>query len=73
MLYQYSLMLSKKIFTAVRNFLSPSTTLPVTNVKTLVQILCDIKCENAVEFNACFRDESTEEGEGRIISLASDF
>lgn len=52
MLSQYSLMLSKKVFTAaVWNFLSPSSTFLVTNVKTLVQILCDIKCGNAMEFN----------------------
>lgn len=35
----------------MRNFLSPSSTFLVTNVKTLVQILRDIKCDNAVEVN----------------------
>lgn len=35
----------------MRNFLSPPSTFLVTNVKTLVHILCDIKCENAMEFN----------------------
>lgn len=51
MLYQCTLMLSEKIFSAMRNFLSPSRTFLVTNVITLIQVLCDIRCETEVVFN----------------------
>lgn len=65
---QYSVTFSKKVFTAVRNFLSLSSTCLVRNVRTLVQILRDIKCDNAVEFNDFILELKAQRGENKIQS-----
>lgn len=58
----------KKVFISARNVLSPSTFL-VTNVRTLLQILCDIKCDNAVEFNDLILELKAQKGENKEKSI----
>lgn len=52
----------------MRNFLSLSSTCLVRNVRTLVQILRDIKCDNAVEFNDLILELKAQRGENKIQS-----